>query len=197
MAVIQKQVNSLVVTASTTRSISGTPPLRSSSSASDMRTCASVAIHGILLLLCTSMVVAQTTIASSRCLNEQECLEITKPTIIVDANDWEGIHIAVEALADDFERVTSTRAILMNYTGDTISAVEPIILVGSVGNSSLVQQIDGLDTTNIEDQWEMFTTSVLDNPIEGVDQALVIAGSDKRGTIFGIYTLSEDIGVSP
>ena len=35
------------------------------------------------------------------------------------------------------------------------------------------------------------------NPLPGVDQALVIAGSDKRGTIYGIYDLSEQIGVSP
>ena len=37
----------------------------------------------------------------------------------------------------------------------------------------------------------------MDAPFEGVDRALVILGSDKRGTIYGLYSLSEHIGVSP
>src|SRR5690606_25775486 len=35
------------------------------------------------------------------------------------------------------------------------------------------------------------------DPFPGVNEALVIAGSDKRGTIYGIYGLSQLIGVSP
>ena len=40
-------------------------------------------------------------------------------------------------------------------------------------------------------------TTIVDHPMAGVRRALVIAGSDKRGTIFAIYDLSEQIGVSP
>ena len=46
-------------------------------------------------------------------------------------------------------------------------------------------------------KWESFLIQVVPNPMPGVDERLVIAGSDKRGTIYGIYELSEQIGVSP
>jgi hypothetical protein len=49
----------------------------------------------------------------------------------------------------------------------------------------------------IEGQWEAFTSQVVPNPLPGVSQALVIAGSDMRGTIYGVYDVSEQIGVSP
>lgn len=40
-------------------------------------------------------------------------------------------------------------------------------------------------------------TSVVHNPLPEVDEALVIADRDKRGTIFDIYTLSEQAEQSP
>lgn len=40
-------------------------------------------------------------------------------------------------------------------------------------------------------------TTFVENPFGGCHQALIIAGSDKRGAIFGVYALSEQIGVSP
>ncbi|NJK98213.1 MAG: glycosyl hydrolase, partial [Bacteroidales bacterium] len=54
-----------------------------------------------------------------------------------------------------------------------------------------------LDVKDIEGQWETFLIQVVEKPMAGVDRALVIAGSDKRGTIYGIYDVSEQIGISP
>src|SRR6185503_11404694 len=54
-----------------------------------------------------------------------------------------------------------------------------------------------LDVSAVAGRWETFVTQVVDKPIAGVDRALVIAGSDKRGTIYGVYDLSSEIGVSP
>jgi hypothetical protein len=54
-----------------------------------------------------------------------------------------------------------------------------------------------LDISSIENRWESFISEVVDKPLPGVDQALVIAGSDLRGTIYGLYDVSEQIGVSP
>ncbi len=54
-----------------------------------------------------------------------------------------------------------------------------------------------LDVTGVVGKWEAEVTTIVDRPMPGVSRALVIAGSDKRGTIFGIYDLSEQIGVSP
>jgi hypothetical protein len=54
-----------------------------------------------------------------------------------------------------------------------------------------------LDVAAIRGQWEAFLVEVIEQPLPGVDRALVIAGSDKRGTIYGIYEISQQIGVSP
>lgn len=46
-----------------------------------------------------------------------------------------------------------------------------------------------IDASQLQGKWEKFTTQIVENPIAGVQKALVIAGSDKRGTIYGIYDL--------
>ena len=51
--------------------------------------------------------------------------------------------------------------------------------------------------SGVAGKWESAVTTVVEQPMPGVRRALVIAGSDKRGTIFGVYDLSEQIGVSP
>jgi hypothetical protein len=67
------------------------------------------------------------------------------------------------------------------------------IIIGTVGQSEAIDKLvsDGkIDVSDIEGKWECFKIQV-------VDDTLVIAGSDRRGTIYGIYDLSEKIGVSP
>lgn len=54
-----------------------------------------------------------------------------------------------------------------------------------------------IDVSDIKGEWEAFVTKVIKNPIPGCEEALVIAGSMPRRTIFGIYDISEQIGVSP
>ncbi len=69
-----------------------------------------------------------------------------------------------------------------------------------MGKSSLIDQLakDGkIDSSALVGKWEKFITQIVENPFPGVKRALVIAGSDKRGTIYGIYDLSNQIGVSP
>lgn len=122
--------------------------------------------------------------------------------VYVDADDFEGIHIAVHTLAEDFARVTGpnppeVRAISQPTKEDTAKTA---VIVGSLTRSSVVHtlvQEGKLDISTIDGQWECYTTKIVADPIPGVKKALVIAGSDKRGTIYGVYTLSEQIGVSP
>lgn len=67
------------------------------------------------------------------------------------------------------------------------------IIIGTIGHSPLIDQLiaEGkLDVSAVEGQWESFL-------IQTVDEHLIVAGSDKRGTIYGIYDISEKIGVSP
>lgn len=128
------------------------------------------------------------------------CIDITNAPILVDKEDFEGVHIAAEALAHDFARVTGNgpSAIVSNPSQDFDAEV--VIVLGSITRSPTIQQlIQGgkLDVAAIDRQWECYMTAVLHNAVQGAKKALVIAGSDKRGAIYGVYTLSDQIGVSP
>ncbi|KAE8360318.1 hypothetical protein BDV27DRAFT_167927 [Aspergillus caelatus] len=128
------------------------------------------------------------------------CIDITNAPILVDKEDFEGIHIAAEALAEDFARVTGKGASLIISNLSQDFDAEVAIVLGSITRSPTIQQLvqDGkLDVTAIDGQWECYMTMVLHDAIKGAKRALVIAGSDKRGAIYGVYTLSDQIGVSP
>jgi hypothetical protein len=90
-----------------------------------------------------------------------------------------------------------------NFTGPTLinnSKAKTVIIAGTIGKSDVITQLINtkkLDVSAIEGQWESFISEVISNPLPGVDKALVIAGADLRGTIFGLYDVSEQIGVSP
>lgn len=120
----------------------------------------------------------------------------TSTSINISDRDFEGIKIAVRNLQQDIERVTSRKPELLidNSFGKNI------VLVGTIGkNRSIDQLIESkkLDATAITGKWEAYLIQVVEKPFPNVDRALVIAGSDKRGTIFGIYEVSKQIGVSP
>jgi hypothetical protein len=69
-----------------------------------------------------------------------------------------------------------------------------------VGKSKIIDDLvkaGKLDVSGIKGKWEAFSSSVVESPVAGCAKALVIAGSDPRGTIYGIYDVSEQIGVSP
>jgi len=75
-----------------------------------------------------------------------------------------------------------------------------LVIAGAIGQSTEIDRMreDGkLHTALIEGKWESAITSVVQNPIPGVRSALVIAGSDRRGVAFALFTLSRQMGVSP
>jgi hypothetical protein len=113
-----------------------------------------------------------------------------------DGDDFAGVVRAVGDLQMDVERVTGKRPKLVSRTPRGASAV----LVGTVGKSAVIQQLvdaGKLDVSELAGKWECFIIATVDAPLPGLDRALVIAGSDKRGTIYGIYELVEQLGVSP
>ncbi len=118
--------------------------------------------------------------------------------IVVDAADWPGVIRAVTDLQADIQRVTTlTPTVLRDANG---RMPELLVIAGTIGKSALIDQLireKKIDVSGIQGKWESFFLQTLDNPLPGVTNALVIAGSDKRGTIYGIYDLSEQIGVSP
>lgn len=129
-------------------------------------------------------------------------VELQSSVIVVDERDHEGVHIAARNLAEDFARVTkgSPRPIVRSNGGGIDIPGSVAIVVGCIESSPLVQGLENngkIDCSGIRGKWESFQTSLVQEPFDGCKWALVIAGSDKRGTIYGTYTLSEQIGVSP
>lgn len=128
--------------------------------------------------------------------------DLAKAQILVDAGDAEGVKIAVQNLSEDFSRVTGAAPLnVQHHAGtDGIGHAQTAIIIGCIESSKLLQDLEQAGTVsfgNIKGQWECFCTSVVDNPLEGYERALVIAGSNKRGAIYGVSALSEQIGVSP
>ena len=116
--------------------------------------------------------------------------------ICTDVSDYEVVRIAARMLADDIERVTGRRPLLQN-----VSQVpkEACVVAGTLGKSRL---IDGVvkrlktDVSSISGKWESYIVLTTVHP-QYHTPLLVIIGSDRRGTAFGLTTLSEAIGVSP
>ena len=122
-------------------------------------------------------------------------IEKASPTpILIDAAEDEGIQIAVRNLSEDFKRVCNTSANIQNQPN-----VKQLIIIGSLNSSFIKQLIKKklIDEKQLKGKREKYLMLTIANPMPGVEQALVIAGSDKRGTIYGTYELSEQIGVSP
>jgi hypothetical protein len=118
-------------------------------------------------------------------------------TIYVDPNDAEVVHIAAEAFRLDVKAVTGTLPMLQTHRNRLSGYV---VIVGTLGHSPLIDQIGrngGLAVDRIRGQWETFTIAVVERPLPQVEKALVVAGSDRRGTAFGVFELSAMIGVSP
>lgn len=74
------------------------------------------------------------------------------------------------------------------------------MLCATLGRSPLLDSLIKEGRINVDaiaGKWEVYLTKLVKEPFEGVEEALVICGSDKRGTIYGMFALSEYIGVSP
>lgn len=130
-------------------------------------------------------------------------IDITTAPIVLSSDDWTGVHIAADSLSSDLEAITEVSRDLFSYAVDEAEEylvnLTSIVIAGSVDSALIRSLVDAeiLDVADIEGKWESFKTTVVDAPFPGVDSALVIAGSDKRGTIFGIHTLAEQCGQSP
>lgn len=121
-------------------------------------------------------------------------------TLVVSSADWPGVIRAARDLSQDVGRVTGRDAPLVQAAGESIPRGIDVVLIGTIGKSPLIDALVArhkLDVAGIAGQWESAVTTIVDRPMPGIRRALVIAGADKRGTIYGIYDLSEQIGVSP
>jgi hypothetical protein len=117
--------------------------------------------------------------------------------LCVDSNDFPGVVRAVGDLQADIARVTGCAAAITHTDSGWGTNV---IIIGAIGKSRVIDRLireHKIDVSPITGKWESFFIQVVPEPLPGVASGLVIVGSDKRGTIYGIYDLSEQMGVSP
>jgi len=118
-------------------------------------------------------------------------------TIYIDPNDDWLINKAAELLQNDLEMVTGKKPVIVH---DLSNSEKNIIIIGSIDNSAIIQKLvteKKIDIKNIRGKWEAFQVQTISNPFKGFENALIISGSDKRGTAFGVFELSKQLGVSP
>ncbi|HSX50570.1 MAG TPA: glycosyl hydrolase 115 family protein [Cellvibrio sp.] len=117
--------------------------------------------------------------------------------LIIDSNEFPGVVRAAKNLQIDIEKVTGKKPPLKNTLGDTATQ---IVLIGTLGKNHLIDQLVAakkIDASKIANQWDAYQVQVIEKPFPQIARALVIVGANKRGTLYGIYSLSEQIGVSP
>ena len=156
-------------------------------------------IHTIILLLAAVLPVAADQLLSvsseggafTLCVNRPasplDAVKNRAASIIVSCNEPLVVQRAASLFADDVARVTGLRPQVTTKGG------KGAVVIATMGHNAYV---DGLikkgllDVSSIRGGWEQFVIRVFDG-------RLFIVGSDRRGTAYGVFTLSEQIGVSP
>lgn len=163
-------------------------------------------------LLATLLVVAST-FQRALAIGQQTCVSFKSSSssfavvnnknaapIFLSKDEWPGVQRTASDFASDIEQVTGISPKLSNVTSTNAKSSTPPIIVGTLGQSSLINDIvehAKLNVSSLNGTWESFMTKEVSNPLPGVPKALVVIGSDKRGTIYAMYDLSEQMGVSP
>lgn len=151
-------------------------------------------------------------------LGQASCVSFTKPSgasfaiaastgaapIFFGADDWPGVRRAAADFAADIKAVTGRAPALANLTaaaaGASAAAGRAPVFVGTLGKSALIDAIvahANVDVSAVEGKWEAWSAQVVKNPLPGVQEAYVIIGADKRGTIYALYDHSEQFGALP
>ena len=123
-------------------------------------------------------------------------LEKHAAVVCVDDKDFTVVQIAATNFVADIERVTGQKSAISSVP----TPADNVVFIGTLGHSRVIDSLVASKKINadaIRGQWESFLIATVADPLPGVKSALVIAGSDRRGTAFGVFTLSEAIGVSP
>ncbi len=121
----------------------------------------------------------------------------TATAICTDENDDWLIQKSASLFQNDIEKVSEKKP---EITHAIPSAIANVIIIGSIKNSKLIQQLiqsKKINVDSIKNKWEAYQIQIVKNPFKGIERALVIAGNDKRGTAYGVFEMSKEMGVSP
>ena len=116
---------------------------------------------------------------------------------LVSSDDYPGILRIMNYVQKDIEQVTGCKPEIVR---DQLPKSEEIVLAGTLGKNPWIDKLiqnGKIRVDDIKGKWECSLIQVVQEPFEDVKRALVIVGSDKRGTIYGMFDLSSKIGVSP
>ena len=118
----------------------------------------------------------------------------TPVTIILNKSEDTAILRAANDLVKDFGRVTGNMPALVES-----ATADRAIIIGSLDSPLIMDMVsrDKFDVSSLQGCREKYLIQTVTAPVEGIGEALVIAGSDRRGVVYGIYEISEQIGVSP
>jgi len=114
----------------------------------------------------------------------------------IDANEAEVVSIAANCFSNDVKSITGvTPGVVKNEMPSPYA-----VIAGTIGHSKMIDAMIAnhqLNVSKVKGQWETFSISVVDAPTAVINKALVIVGSDRRGTAYGLFELSRMMGVSP
>ncbi|MGQ1909191.1 glycosyl hydrolase 115 family protein [Marinifilum sp. RC60d5] len=114
--------------------------------------------------------------------------------ITVAKKEAKVVKIAADILASDIFKVSGKQiqvSTAINKMG---------IIAGTIGKSKLIDQLiskQKIDVAKVKGKWETYSIQIVENPVKGVEKALIVVGSDRRATAFGLLEISRMIGVSP
>jgi len=117
--------------------------------------------------------------------------------LYLSSEDYSGVIKVAKLFQTDIEKVTDFRPEIFI---DEVPKAKEIVIIGTLGKSKIIDDLvknKKIDVEDIKGKWETSLIQIVENPIPNIDRALVITGSDKRGTIYGMFDISEKIGVSP
>ncbi|WP_107827098.1 glycosyl hydrolase 115 family protein [Mucilaginibacter yixingensis] len=118
----------------------------------------------------------------------------SKVSILYASDDLKLDSIIAHLLSTDIESVTGYRPFVTN---DLARVKGNVIFIGTA-KSQLIRAFGSkLNLTDLKDKWEQYQITTINQPFKNIDQALVITGSDPRGTAYGVFDISKRIGVTP
>jgi len=116
--------------------------------------------------------------------------------ILLSQDEWPGVRRAANSFINDIRTVADVSPLL----SDRLEGNRRLVIAGTLGRNQWIDRLvkqGRINVDSIAGKWETYLIQSVQKPFPGVDEVLVIAGSDKRGTIYGIYDMSAQIGVSP
>lgn len=115
-------------------------------------------------------------------------------TFIIPKEEGEGVRKVAKKVAEDVEKTTGLHP-SMALDGKNLNQAVIAVTAGNGKTAKLLEQrIPELE--KVKGKWEVYGFYLMEHPYPGVEQGLLIYGSDKLGTIYGLFHLSELLGIT-